>query len=159
MGIIGGVFIGPFLGLPRTVGGNSYLNFLQNELPGLLENLPLEGRRRMIYQHDGAPPHFSRAVRQHLDETFTCWIGRGGTISWPPRSPDLTPMDFFVWGYLKERVYHQEVNSEAELRQRILQAAIEMRRVVTAGVTGRQVRERARACLRQNGGHIEQLLQ
>jgi len=112
----------------------------------------------MIYQHDGAPPHFSRAVRQHLDETFTCWIGRGGTIPWPPRSPDLTPMDFFVWGYLKERVYHQEVDSEAELRQRILQAAIEMRRVVTAGVTGRQVHERARACLRQNGGHIEQLL-
>ncbi|CAI6359122.1 unnamed protein product [Macrosiphum euphorbiae] len=37
MGIIGGVLIGQFLGLPRTVGGNSYLNFLQNELPGLLE--------------------------------------------------------------------------------------------------------------------------
>jgi hypothetical protein len=36
-------------------------------------------------------------------------------------------MDFFVWGYFKERVYHQEVDSEAKLRQRILQAAIEMR--------------------------------
>jgi len=68
-------------------------------------------------------------------------------------------MDFFVWGYLKERVYHQEVDSEAELRHRIFQAAIEMRRVVTLGVTGRQVHERAHACLRQNGGHFEQLLQ
>ncbi|KAL4096583.1 hypothetical protein QTP88_021509 [Uroleucon formosanum] len=38
------------------------------------------------------------------------------------------------------------------------EAAIEMRRVITAGVTGSQVRERARACLRQNGGHFEQLL-
>lgn len=158
MGVIGGVLIGPFLGLPRTVGGNAYLNFLQNELPVLLEDIPLDVRRRMIYQHDGAPPHFSRAVRQHLNETFTSWIGRGGTIPWPPRSPDLTPLDFFVWGYLKERVYQQEVDSEAELRQRILQAAIEMRRVITAGVTGSQVRERARACLRQNGGHFEQLL-
>ncbi|KAL4098417.1 hypothetical protein QTP88_023036 [Uroleucon formosanum] len=138
MGVIGGVLIGPFLGLPRTVGGNAYLNFLQNELPVLLEDIPLDVRRRMIYQHDGAPPHFSRAVRQHLNETFTSWIGRGGTIPWPPRSPDLTPLDFFVWGYLKERVYQQEVDSEAELRQRILQAAIEMRRVITAGVTGSQ---------------------
>jgi len=66
---------------------------------------------------------------------------------------------FFYLEILKERVYHQEVNSEAELRQRILQAAIEMQRATTAGVTGRQVRERARACLRQNGGHFEQLLQ
>jgi len=63
--------------------------------------------------------------------------------------PDLIPLDFFVWGYLNERFYQQEVESEAELRQRILQAAIEMRRVITTGVTGSQVRERARACLRQ----------
>jgi len=68
-------------------------------------------------------------------------------------------MDYFVWGYLNERVYHQEVDSETELGQRILQAAIEMCRVVTPGVTGRQVHERARTCLRQNGGHFEQLLQ
>ncbi|KAL4126443.1 hypothetical protein QTP88_010665 [Uroleucon formosanum] len=155
MGVIGGVLIGPFLALPRTVGGNAYLNFLQNELSVLLKDIPLDVRRRMIHQHDGAPPHFSRAIRQHLNETFTSWIGRGGTIPWPPRSPDLTPLDFFVWGYLKERVYQQEVDSEAELRQRILQAAIEMRRVITAGVTGSQVRKRAHACLRQNGGHFE----
>ncbi|KAL4148262.1 hypothetical protein QTP88_002542 [Uroleucon formosanum] len=45
MGIIDGVLIGPLLGLPRTVGGNTYLHFLQNELPGLLEELPLELRR------------------------------------------------------------------------------------------------------------------
>jgi hypothetical protein len=97
MGVIGGVLIGPFIALPRTVGGNTYLHFLQNELPGLLENITLEVRKRMIYQHVGAPPHFSRAVRQHLNETFTFWISRGGKIPWPPRSPDLTPLDFFVW--------------------------------------------------------------
>lgn len=49
MGVIGGVLIDPFLGLPRTVGGNAYLNFLQNELPVLLEDIPLDVRRRMIY--------------------------------------------------------------------------------------------------------------
>jgi hypothetical protein len=80
MGVIGGVLIGPFLGFPRTVGGNTYLNFLQNELPGLLEDIPLEVRKSMIYQHDGAQPHFSRVVRQHLNEIFTSWIGKGGTI-------------------------------------------------------------------------------
>jgi hypothetical protein len=31
------------------------------------------------------------------------WFGRGGKIAWPPRSPDLTPLDFSVWGYIKEK--------------------------------------------------------
>jgi len=34
------------------------------------------------------------------------WIGRGGgSTSWPPRSPDLTPLDFFLWGFVKDEVY------------------------------------------------------
>jgi hypothetical protein len=97
-------------------------------------------------------------VRQHLNETFTSWIGIGGTIPWLPRSPDLISLNFFIWGYLKELVYHLEVDSEVELRQIILQAAIEMRRIMPVGVTGNKVRERGHACLKQNGGHFQQLL-
>jgi len=37
------------------------------------------------------------------------WIGRRGAIKWPPRSPDLTPLDYFMWGYLKERVYKTKI--------------------------------------------------
>ena len=33
------------------------------------------------------------------------WIGRGGPITWPPRSPELTPLDFFFWGFLNDQVY------------------------------------------------------
>jgi hypothetical protein len=25
------------------------------------------------------------------------WISRGGPITWPPRSPDLTQLIFFLW--------------------------------------------------------------
>ena len=58
------------------------------------------------YQHDGAPPHYSRAVQQLLNEKFkNQWIGRGGPIEWPPRSPDLNPLDFFLWGYIKALVH------------------------------------------------------
>jgi len=32
-------------------------------------------------------------------------ISRGGDMNWPPRSCDLTPLDFFLWGYLKSQVY------------------------------------------------------
>ncbi|PNF27274.1 hypothetical protein B7P43_G05160, partial [Cryptotermes secundus] len=31
-------------------------------------------------------------------------IGRGGPVTWSPRSPDLTPLDYFLWGYVKNSV-------------------------------------------------------
>jgi hypothetical protein len=60
----------------------------------------------MWYQHDGAPPHYGRRVRYSIDEEFHGrWICRGGPIHWPPQSPDLNPIDFFLWGHLMENVY------------------------------------------------------
>jgi len=54
-------------------------NFLRDELPALVEHVPLQ-TRQMYYQHDGAPPHFSQVVRQYLHHKFpNRWIGRGGT--------------------------------------------------------------------------------
>jgi hypothetical protein len=54
-------------------------------------------RQRMWFMHGGAPPHFLRIVRQHLNQTFgEQWIGRGGSVNWPARSPDLNPLDFWV---------------------------------------------------------------
>jgi len=48
---------------------------------------------------DGAPGHWAKDVRDLMDINFPDkWIGRGGPIPWPPRSPDLTPPDFFSVG-------------------------------------------------------------
>ena len=57
----------------------------------------------MWYQHDGAPAHFSIATRQVLNDKYPnrC-IGRGGPVPWPPRSPDLTPLDCFLMGAHEE---------------------------------------------------------
>ena len=77
---------------------------------------------KTIFQQDGAPPHFSEEVRAWLNEKFNGrWIGRGGPISWAPRSPDLTPLDFFLWGYIKAKVYKTKVNDIADLKERIEQ--------------------------------------
>jgi len=41
------------------------------------------------YMHDGAPTHFVHNVREHLNTVFgQRWIGRGGPVAWPSRSPD-----------------------------------------------------------------------
>ena len=64
----------------------------------LLEEVPLAKRMHMVFQHDGAPAHYSRLMTRHLNLTFPeRWIGRGGHVQWPPRSPDITPLNFCLW--------------------------------------------------------------
>ena len=79
----------------------SDFRFLQEELPRLLEDVPLNKRGRIYFQHDEAPPpHSSCEVRNFLNYRFPGqWIGRGITHSRPARSPDLSPLDYCVWGW------------------------------------------------------------
>lgn len=100
-GIVRDRIIGPYF-LEDTLTGHRYLQFLRNKLiPDLYimfsnannPNIPDES---IWFQQDGAPPHFSREVRQYLNKVFPGrWIGRRGHLEWPARSPDLTPIDFF----------------------------------------------------------------
>jgi len=93
-GVLGNKLIGPFV-FENHLTGNAYQVFLRNELPGLLEYIPVMIGSQMYFQHDGAPPHYTRHVRDYLNESFlNRWLGRGGTVSWPPKSPDLTPHDY-----------------------------------------------------------------
>ena len=50
------------------------------------------------------PPHFHHEGTSYLNRKMVAWIGRGGTVAWLPRSPDLSPMGFSVWGYVKDKV-------------------------------------------------------
>jgi hypothetical protein len=108
-----GKLIGRFFFSEKTVTGFSYLEILElNALP----QLPTES----ILQQDGAPPHFCHHLRNHLDRKLAGrWISRGGPIAWPPTSPDLTLLDFFLWGYVKNIVYQVEINDSHHLKTRL----------------------------------------
>ena len=57
------------------------------------------------FQQDGAAAHYGREAGAYLDTQFPhMWIGKRGEIEWPARSPDLKPLDYFLWGYLKSKV-------------------------------------------------------
>ncbi|XP_054713709.1 uncharacterized protein LOC129223166 [Uloborus diversus] len=87
----------------------------------------------MWFQHDGAPAHFSIDVRNYLNATFGArWIGCGGPVPWPPRSPDFSSLDYFLWGHLKSLVYETPVDSDDDLVARISAAAAENESVRSA---------------------------
>ena len=73
---------------------------------------------------DGAPPNFSCFATDVLNERFPddAWTGSGGPIPWPPRSPDLSPLDLFLWGYIKNIVYAEKIRNIQQLQERITSA-------------------------------------
>lgn len=157
-GILNGQIVGPFE-LPATLTGETYLHFLQNNLPVLLEDVPPEVCENMWFQNDGCPAHYAVRVRQYLNETYPeRWIGRLGPILWPPRSPDLNPLDFFYWGCLKEKIYKKEITSIEQLRQSIRSAADEISSARFANRLKRSFIRRCRACIAAEGAHFEHLV-
>ena len=65
-------------------------------------------------------PRVSLVVRERIDTAFPGrWIGRDGPVSLPTRSPDLTQLFFFLWGYVKTQVFTDEVENVEELKRRI----------------------------------------
>ena len=85
--------IGPFIFAEFTITANIYLDMLKHYVVPQLE----EFQPRAVFQQDGAPPHWGLIVRDFLNETFpNRWIGRNGPTPWTPRSPDITPLDFFL---------------------------------------------------------------
>ena len=80
--------------------------------------LPLLKLVFKIFQQDGAPLPWGSHVCWFLDETFANrWLGRDGPTPWPPRSQDITPLDFFLWGYVKDRVFSTPVPDITNLIQ------------------------------------------
>jgi len=158
-GIIGDFLLGPIF-LPPTLNGNNYTQFLETQLPILLEDVPLQIRNQMWFMQDGAPAHFSRIAREFLNNNYTNrWIGRRGPIAWPARSPDLNPLDFYLWGHLKTIVYDTPVATVEVLRNRIIAACEKIRN--TPGIFERlrqSMRRRCEACIDAEGNHFQQFL-
>jgi hypothetical protein len=110
----------PFFFADPAVSGISYQNVLENYLKAQLQQYM---DRDFNFQQDGAPPHFHGEITFYLNRTVVAWIGRGGTIAWPSRFPDLTSLDFSVRGYVKDKVFvPPPLASLKELRARISEA-------------------------------------
>lgn len=156
-GILGNQIIGPYI-FNEPLNGERYLYFLQNNLEDYLDDIPLRDRAALQYfQHDGAPPHYSAQVTNYLNQRYpNKWIGRNGPIPWPPRSPDLAILDFFLWGTLKNQVYIREYDTVEQLREAVEDAISRLdRRKIKKAVNS--IVKRCTLCINQNGNLFEYL--
>lgn len=158
-GIIDNFLVGPYF-FEDNLNGNRYLNLLEKDLPILMENIPLQQRLDLIWQQDGAPAHNTLAVRAFLNKLYgDNWFGtHSPKMQWPPRSPDLSVLDFFFWGYLKNEVYKEELKNVEELKTKITECCKNIKSSVISKATSTEVMKRLSFCLAENGKQFEHLL-
>lgn len=157
-GIVGNNILGPIF-FQNYLNGERYLNMLRGEIQEEINRLPDHIKRNLIFQQDSAPYHTVQPVRNHLRQNFGMTVMKDGTIPWPPRSPDLNPLDFFVWGTLKNNVYRNQSNyiiEEVKVRIRdeinLLRQSGAIQRAIHS------LESRYTLCISENGGYIENKL-
>lgn len=153
--------IGPFF-FEENITGPVYQRMLLEEFIPVAHGL--DSAEDWWFMQDGALPHRTLDVFETLDEHFhgrVIGLGYGshysGGIDWPPYSPDLNPCDYFLWGYLKDRVYKHRPRTLADLKQAIITEVATVTPDMLANVIDGFER-RLLELVNCNGAHFEQYL-
>ncbi|GFU01527.1 putative transposable element [Trichonephila clavipes] len=124
-GIIGPYFFKNDEGQNVTVNGDRYRAMVINFLIPELNNHHVQELR---FRQDGAACHTARAILDLLKDTFSDrLISRFGPVNWPPRSCDLTPLDYFLWGSVKSLVYVDKPQTPDHLEDNIRRVIADIR--------------------------------
>ena len=121
------------------------------------------GRRRGVdrsvqwFQQDGASPHTSLESRLWLEDHFEDRIVSFKTpYIWSPHSPDLNPLDFFLWGYCKDNVYFDKPATIDQLKRNVTRFIRAIPQDMCVRVV-QNFKRRIQTCIDENGSHIEHL--
>jgi len=149
--IIGPYFFENEAGKAVTINGARYRAMLRDFVfPEMTEN----GMADFWFQQDGATAHTTRDSMTLLRTMFDRRvISKNGDFDWPPRSPDLTPPDFFLWGYLKSKVYIDKPQTIPQLKANI-HREISLITTETLENVMQNARKRALFCIKHKGGHL-----
>ena len=154
-GVIGPYFFENDAGNAVTVNGVRYRNMITEFLWPQLDGMDMEG---MWFQQDGATCHTACETMELLREKFPGRvISRNGDRNWPPRSCDLSPCDFFLWGFVKSRVYANKPQTIPELKAEIGRVIGEIEPQLCGNVIENFVK-RGKVCQRSRGGHLSDIV-
>ena len=152
--------IGPYFfendaGNAVTVTGARYrdmiTDFLWNELDGTDVN-------DMFFEKDGTTCHTAAETMKLLRTKFHGRvISRRGDVNWPPRSCDLAPLDFFLWGFLKGKVYANDPQTILELKEEIRRTIDEISPQLCQNVIENFIK-RVNVCQQGRGGHPSDII-
>ena len=159
----GGGVIGPFFfedqrGATVTINAQRYLDTALQSFWEELQTISADLQQEW-FQQDGATPHTAAASRLWLQERFPGRvISLKEEVEWAPHSPDLSPLDFFLWGYLKDRVYKDKPRTSDQLKRAIIAEVSAMPSEMVDRAVDHLQTVRLPQVIRRGGAHIEHLL-
>ena len=109
------------------------------------------------FQQDGATAHTARRPREILQMFPGRVVSLREAVPWPPRSPDLSPRDFFLWGYLKAEVFKHRPRSLDQLKEAIREEIEEISPDMLARVM-ENFQERLQMCIGRQGHHLDDII-
>lgn len=145
-------FVFPF---NSNVNGEAYRDLLSEHVVPSLKKL--KKCKNTVFMQDGASPHTANLTKdillKHFGENV---IGRGFSQFWPSHSPDLNPCDFFLWGYIKDKVYlpGKKYASLVELKDAVIETFNSIPQECFQNAID-SFEYRAAKCCQLNGAHIE----
>lgn len=159
-GVAANRIIGPYFyedenGATVTTNKERYIDMMRRYVMPQIRKFGME---HYWFQQDGAPPHTSKFAIDKMKKWFPGrLISKHGDIDWPPRSPDLTPPDFYLWGFLKSVVYKSKPKTLAELKNNIRR---EIRKISAATLEKvmKNAEKRAYLAIKEKGGHLQDII-
>ena len=130
-----------------TVNSDRYLTVLKRFWRDLNANC-MDTISLQWLQQDGAPPRTSRSTMALLSERM------GDRIISQPHSPDISPLDFYIWGFIKSVVYAKNPQTLKQPRNSI-RTCIRKIPLETCGREAQEALRRSAICAERKGGHLE----
>ena len=110
------------------------------------------------FQQGGATAHTANESVTIVRNMFPGHlISRFGDVPWPPRPPDLSTCDFFLWGYLKSRVYTDKPRTMNDLKKVIGQEIRPIDRQLLARVMD-DFKKRLENYIQEDGRHLTDII-
>ncbi len=143
----------------KSINSSEY----QKIIDQFVENLDCDCLDKTFFQQDGATAHTARNTAYQLENYFANrLISKSNryfesVAEWPTRSPDLTSPDFFLWGYLKEKVYISNPKNLEELKISIENEIEKITPEMLINTSDNMIK-RVKACLECDGKHFQHLV-
>ena len=130
------------------VNADVYLDVLRNTVKPWMDKVA--GDRPYIWQQDGALAHTTKKVQEWCENSFPYFWAKD---VWPSSSPDLNPLDFFVWGVAESDTNRSPHNTKQSLINSIMEVFANFNREAVVSACSR-VRPRLEEVVAANGNFI-----
>ncbi len=141
-----------------TVNQSNYQNMLENYFIPKLREMVGDKFGDQIFMQDGASSHTAKQTMELLKKYFgEKIISIKSEDIWPPYSPDLNPCDYFLWGFLKDKVFSEKINNCNDLKEKIKKICSEITEEICIKVIN-NLNYRLHYCIMKNGKHFANVM-